>query len=78
MDKIAIQWTFKQPSLGPFTERKQPVDIELLSLSRRPLSIHALEPIRRRAILYSKAGCPKDGCVKAALRDYYQQKDNSI
>lgn len=66
---ISWQWLFQMPPLMAFASVQQP-DIELLSMFHHlKFNGPILEAIRQRAILYSKAGCPKVACVKSAVRD---------
>lgn len=70
IEKVAWQWLFQQPALKSYEVRVKPVDFKLASLVNavicQPIILYVTE---RRSVLYSKAGCPKDACLKSALRD---------
>jgi len=69
----AWRWLFHQPKLNEFQSRSFPSDEVLntsLDLIWENINPRTLEAIRRRSILYSRAGCAKDSCVKSAVVDF--------
>lgn len=75
VEKIAWQWLICQPPIKDNAARIKPLDFALVTMLNRTwtsLNGQLLEVIRRRAIMYRKAGCPLDAAIKSSVRDWLE------